>query len=445
VLLAVFASLAAGVAQATSLNVRKTANLTEVHQARLQAEGGLGYTSYVLQTTTLPAGSSGQTLLDNLATALAGRLDGTSNLGGQTVSYDGATILIPHIATTDSGAGFTVALTLTDEGNVRMQVGGQADNGCARAVSMDFNPVAGSGADFPYGVASRGKVSMTGNARILGANEPSEANVLTATYSEPEAARLVGNCTVDGDMYVSNPDASVRLTGNINIGGESNFGGNIDDHVHIGVGDVEFPEADPSVFEPFATNIVDSGTPTSGNRTFENIRIAAGTNPNFSGNITIKGVVYIESPNNVRFTGNLNLQGVVVTEDAGDGNLGSNSIRFTGNTNTTGVESLPDQPQFTGLKALPGTFLLAPGFSTTFTGNFGTINGAMAADEFRWTGNAGGTVSGPIINWADTEFNLTGNSHLNIDLSDCDGLPPGFSSGAVTLSAMPETYGEVCP
>ena len=89
---------------------------------------------------------------------------------------------------------------------------------------------------------------------------------------------------------------------------------------------------------------------------------------------------------------------------------------------------LPDTPEFAGLRDMPGAFILAPGFGLKFTGNFGTVNGCMAADEFKWTGNAGGTVHGMIINYSDSEFKLTGNSHLIFDRSDASGMPPGFTT-----------------
>ena len=75
---------------------------------------------------------------------------------------------------------------------------------------------------------------------------------------------------------------------------------------------------------------------------------------------------------------------------------------------------------------MKGAFILAPGFTTKFAGNFGTVNGAMAADSFSFTGNAGGTVHGPIVNYSDSVFSLSGNSNLTFDRSDVPAMPPGF-------------------
>jgi len=282
---------------------------------------------------------------------------------------------------------------------------------------------------------------MTGNAKVRGANDPSEANVLTCTYDDPEAVKLTGNCEIEGDVSISNPDAYATLTGNTRIGGESIWGGDIMDHIHIGIGDVAFPEVDPTVFEPFAVNIVDSGTSTSGNKTFTNIRILADTNKTFSGNITLNGVVFIEAPNTVHFSGNVTITGVVVTEDAGEGAYDTNTIKFTGNTTVRGVEELPDEPEFSALRQMPGSFLLAPGFGVQFTGNFGTVSGTLAADSFKWTGNAGGTVHGTIINYGDSEFKLTGNSNLSFDRSGDPETPAGFATPG-RLVPVPSSYTE---
>ncbi len=294
---------------------------------------------------------------------------------------------------------------------------------------------------FDYGIASRGRIIMTGNARVLGVNDPHEADILSATYSTPEAVRLTGNPTIDGDVSTCSPFSYVSITGNPDIGGHTDWDV-IQDHIHTGIGDVAFPEIDPTVFEPFATNLVDSSTNTNGNRTFENIRIAAGTNPTFSGNTTIRGVVFIEAPNEVRFTGNLDFTGVIVTEDAGEDAYDDNTIRFTGNMTSAGVEDLPDTPQFADLREMPGSMLLAPGFGVHFTGNFGTVNGALAADQFMMTGNSGGIVRGPIICYSDSDFTLTGNAHFSIDRSHYESEPPGFAQSS-TMAPAPDTYREL--
>ena len=173
----------------------------------------------------------------------------------------------------------------------------------------------------------------------------------------------------------------------------------------------------------------------------ENIRILANTNKTFSGNIDLNGVVYIEKPNRIHFSGNVKITGVIVTEDAGDDVHDTNTIKFTGNTTVRPVTDLPKDPQFSRLRQMPGSFLLAPGFGAEFAGNFGTVSGCMAADRFKFTGNAGGTVKGGVINYGDTEFKLTGNSNITVDRSDSAEEPPGFSIPGKLL-VRPDSYFE---
>jgi len=438
--LALFAALAASFATQTGLHARKSGSIAHVQSARLQAEGGLAWCASLIEEISIPAGQTGQEMLDTLAAGLQQRLNGTPNLSLAGVTYDGSAIVIPEIAVTAAGERFAAVVDLSDDGSVRLRVTGRKLD-CVRGVQIAFQQAAGRSPAWDHGIISNGKVTMTGNASVQGANDPGEGSVLTTTYSEIEAVKLTGNVSIDGDLYVSNPDAQVSLTGNVSVGGETHgWGGDIEEHIHIGVGPVALPEPDVSIFEPFATNIVDASTNTNGNRTFTNIRIVAGTNPTFSGNIEIRGVVFIETPNRVTFSGNLDLTGVVVTEDAGEDDLDDNSIHFSGNTDIQGVECLPG-PEFEQLRQLPGTFLVAPGFSTQFTGNFGTINGTMAAEEFKFAGNAGGTIHGCLINWGDRELKLVGNSHLIFDRSSMPDSPPGFLSPS-TLVVIPGTYEE---
>jgi len=51
---------------------------------------------------------------------------------------------------------------------------------------------------------------------------------------------------------------------------------------------------------------------TSADATFENIRVVAGTNPNFTGHATLKGIVFIEAPNVVTFSGGTTITGIII-------------------------------------------------------------------------------------------------------------------------------------
>ncbi len=433
------ATLAVTWINSSTLGIAQADSLRKVSGAQLAAESGLQFMTYQLQHLHVGAGSSGQALLDNLAASLGSRLNGTATLGGGTVAYNGSVITTPAINLGDGERAFAVALSLAANDKIALRVTGLS-GGISRALGIDFDAIPGSSPIFDFGIASRSPVELTGNASVRGKNSALEARVLSAT-DETEAFDLTGNVSLQGDIYTTNPSATVSMTGNVSIGGVSSTNPAISQHIHIGMGAGEFPEVDPTVFEPFATNIVDSHTSTSGNKTFTNIRIKAGTNPTFSGNMTLKGVIFIEKPNKVQFTGNTTFTGVIVTEDAGDNVYTDNTVKFTGNVSVSGVEALPDTAEFHTLRTMPGAFILAPGFGLNFTGNFGTVSGCMAADSFTFTGNAGGTIRGGIINYSDSRFKLTGNSSVIIDRSGAPSTPPGFIT-SLTLVINANSYVE---
>jgi hypothetical protein len=139
-----------------------------------------------------------------------------------------------------------------------------------------------------------------------------------------------GNSEIDGDVSVANQDGYAVVSGNSTIGGESGQAA-IDNHVHIDTDVPEFPVPDISPFEQYVQDVVDGGTNTNGNITFQNIRIVAGANPTFSGNITINGIIFVESPNIVFFSGNVTIVGIIVAEGDSDFPNSGDAISFTGN------------------------------------------------------------------------------------------------------------------
>ena len=438
-LLAIFAAIAVSYSAQTGLNMRQAGNAGHAQAAQLEAEGGLAYVTQLMDEISPPRGLEGQVLLDALAAAVQTRLNGTANLSGQTVSYDGSTITIPPIATDEAGS-FTVALSLDSDGTVRASVTG-AHSDCTRGVRMDFEIREGNSAVCDYGVASKGKITLSGQAEVIAANDPSEANMFSAAMDGTDTFNLTGQAKVQGDVFVVNPNGTVTLTGQATVAGYSGGDPELLDHAHIGVSDIEFPEADPGLFEPYATNVINSSTRLKANQTYTNIRIAANTNPTFSNRTTLKGVIYVEAPNKVKFAGQVTVYGVIVTEDAGEDATDANQIDFSGQSDIHGVEELPDTPEFSGLKEMPGTFLLAPGFGVKFSGQFGTIGGSMGADAFDFSGQANGYIKGWIINWGNSEFNMSGQANITLDNQGLEEMPFGFSVPC-RVSPLPRTYEE---
>ena len=91
----------------------------------------------------------------------------------------------------------------------------------------------------------------------------------------------------------------------------------------------------------------------------KNIRIKANTNPEFSGNIRIDGVIYIETPNKVTFGSNTKIRGVIAVENNPVGDPSTNLIEFRSNTTIEGLDTLPATPHFPQeLRDMAGAIIL---------------------------------------------------------------------------------------
>lgn len=432
IFLIVAVSLVGVLISSGSMGLQQSVNQKEAYQARLAAESGIGYLSALIQQIAL-SGSE-----DDYISLVSGELN--SAMVGTNVYMQGSTLYVPPVMI-ENGEGGSFSARITKSGDNFLVLVSGVNGGISRTVSMEMAAGISGGNIWKNGFLLGGKLQLAGNARFSGLNDSSEAQVFTNYTDSDESFKLSGNARLEGDLYSANPDGYASLSGNVRIAGESRRSDEIWDHIHFGEPAVELPRPDPTVFEPYATNVL-SG-PTDGTKTFTNIRIPANTNPEFRGNITIKGVVYVEYPNKVKFSGNLKITGVIVTEDPGSGQSADNYLYFKGNTSIKGVENLPDQPEFSALRDMPGSAILAPGFETKFLGNFGTVGGAMVAEKFTFRGNAGGTVKGPIISYGDEPFKMTGNARLIIDRSEHDEIPPGFTSGPTVLIPLMSTYTEV--
>ncbi|MCK5114849.1 MAG: pilus assembly PilX N-terminal domain-containing protein [Phycisphaerae bacterium] len=433
IFLVVAVSLAGVLLSSGSMGLQQSVNQRESHQARLAAESGIGHITKLVRQISL--NGDDDAYVSQVSEALNIAMVGTS------VYTQGSTLYVPPVVV-EGGEGGSFSARMSKSGDNFLLIVTGVSGGTSRALSMELAASTTTGSSvFENGFLLGGKLQLTGNAQFKGKNDPSEAQVFTNYDAGNESFKLTGNAKLEGDIHSANPDGYASLSGNVSVAGQLCSSSAIWDHIHFGAPSVELPRPDTSIFKPYATNTL-SG-PTSGGRTFTNIRIPANTNPTFSGNTTLNGVIYIESPNTVKFSGNLKITGVIVTDDPGPGKTGSNKLQFTGNTTAKGVEELPDEPQYAALRNLPGAAILAPGFEMKFTGNFGTVGGALAAEKFTFFGNAGGIVKGPVISYGSEPFSMTGNAYLTIDRSDYEEVPPGFTSGATVLSPLMNTYKEI--
>ena len=433
--LALFACLAVAVAASADMNMAVARNRLNSEQAAALAETGLMLVQRQLGGMTLPSTHYSYDIHHAIDDRLESAWLNSTMLNADAITHSWSGVGIPTISLTmangrtgtvdlaieaSGGALDNTTVTITSVGRFRNAV---------RTIRYNMTVQRGGAAIFDYGIASKSAIVLTGNPQIRGANRPAEGNIMSATYSATNAIQMTGNCHTDGDVIICNPEGKLKRTGNIDIDGS----------VTIGAQEPEWPEVDITPFKAYATNVYSGNG--SGNFTLSNIRIPPNTNPNFSGNATLYGVIYIQAPNKVSFSGNTTLIGCIVTDTPAVDNLSANQIKFTGNLATSGVENLPAGSQYDGLRDLKGSFILAPGFSTQFSGNFSTVNGCMVASEFKFTGNAIGTVKGGIVNLRDSSFQVTGNAILTIDRDNAVPNPAGLN-GSYTLVCVSGSYSE---
>lgn len=196
-------------------------------------------------------------------------------------------------------------------------------------------------------------------------------------------------------------------------------------------------------------NTSGSGTLNVKEKNFKNLYIKANTNPKFTANTNIDGVVYIEWPNKVEFGGGTTIRGAIVVATDGNNNIGldpeENYISFQGNVSVSSMSTLPATAEFPpALRNLNGAFLLAPGFGASFSGNFGTIGGSIITSKLDFNGNAGGTIQGTVINLNNTPFTMSGNSDIIIKSNGTGQYPSGVYFGS-RYDPLPDSYVEVMP
>lgn len=438
--LAIFVAMAAAFAATTNTNARSGKNLLDVHRAQWAAESGLNYAIQVIRSITMPSATTEETAIANIAASLSEKLANTPNLNGGCIAQDGTTVTLPAISL--GSETFQISVVRTATGQLILKSRG-VSGGIGRTVAMDLSLTdSWSKSAFSYGIASYGAISIAGNGEVRGMNELTEASVISAT-SGSVAITVDGNCVVDGDLSSTGSNTSVVLSGNPTIAG-SQDPAVIAEHIHFGVKPPVFPEVDTSAFKSMANgDVIDANTNTgSPGLVFENVLIKAGTNPTFSSDVVLNGIVYIEAPNIVNFSAKVTLNGMVAT-DMTDEPIESCKLSFQGQVEAYGVEALSDdEPQFADIKQMTGTFIVAPGFDVSFAGQFTTINGTVAADKLSFSGQASGTVEGSVIGLDDTSMYVGGTVDIVIDRSGEQCPPPGFTL-PLSLSVNPRTYREL--
>jgi len=438
----IFLALAVGLVTMSGTNVQIAENQRKANRARACAESGLEVLRLWLNHVSIPGATAPNLRFSQIADCFQLSANEISSIIN--ITHDDSSITIPSVTLDSAKAqGFygdiRPLLTLDDPNMLVVDVTGMHGS-IAKTIRSNFKFGARAHTVFDYGVATKGPLHLAGNIELEGVNVSVESDVYIESENENEALSIIGNSQIAGDVKITNPDAYVTLQGGqAGIGGET--GDDALNHVSIGQSPPEFPVPNPDYFEQYVINTVDASTDTTVDATFENVRIVAGTNPDFSGNVTLNGIVFIETPNIVTFTGNTIITGIIIGNGDVEDDSGTNQIKFLGTVDSYPVTDLPDEAQFAEIKDETGTFLMAPGFHLSFGGNFSTLNGAIAGNGIEFSGNAGGTIEGTVINYSDEPMTLSGNSDLYFDRSDTDKVPAGFVQDII-LQYDPGSYSE---
>lgn len=449
----VFSALSVAMFSMSSNNSIVASNLHTINEARSSAESGLEIVRYYLSQAEIP-GTTPQSewfgeLKDQL---LSGILpDGVSanyvvdeDTGIGTLSIGNSNS--PITLSTADNQNFSAEVWENDDRiTIRVTgIAGDIDRKIQGSFKYDEKPEPYS--VFDFGVATKGPLSLSGNILLDGVNISVESDVYIESLDQNNALEIIGNSQIAGDVKIVNDDGYVTLQGGkAGIGGETGVDA-ISNHVEIGVPQTHFPVPNPDYFEPYVNGVtIDSSTDEgtfAADGVYENIRIAAGTNPHFSGNVQLNGIIFIETPNVVTFTGNVDITGIIIGDGDVNDNSGTNQINITGNVSSDSVTELPES--FGDLRDETGTFLMAPGFAVDFGGSFDTLNGCIAANGVTFSGNAGGIIGGSILNYSDEPMELSGNSDLYFNRTGDTGIPGGFEPVLnIIIKYDPSDYDEV--
>ena len=423
IFIAMFSALAAAMATFSGANVQVAENLRKADGTRACAESGLEVLRYWISKVDMSGKITPSEQFNHLATTLQNDLN-TAQITNISLTVSPQTITVSDVPLlSSSGQSFWAVLTRIDANNVQLDVTGHYGS-LTRTLRTNFNFRATPNTVFEYGVVTKGPLSLQGSVDVTGVNINVESNAYIESLDSLLALSVGGSSEIAGNVKIVNPDAEVFLGSNASVGGDT--GAAAMEHIKIGVPPSSFPDMDPGIFQGYATTVLSASVQLNKAQTLTNIRIPPNMNPKFTAKATINGVLFIETPNVVEFAGGASVTGVIVTNGSQTDDSGAIQLKFTGTVDSHPVTSLPQEAQFDVLRSQTGTFIVAPGCAVSFSGNFGTLNGAIAANGVSFSGNAGGMICGSVINYANTPMTLGGNSDLLFNRSGLDQVPAGF-------------------
>ena len=344
IVLTILSAWAVSIFSISGLNVQLAENQRKANRARACAESGFEAIRYWLSGISV----MGTTEPDQIFVLIASSLQSDLTASAISVTYDSSSIIIPAV-TLDSAKeqSFSAVLRPLDAETIQVDVTGVYGT-ISRTIRVNYKFGTRAHTVFNYGVATKGPLSLAGNIELEGVNVSVEASVYIETEGSIDyALSIIGNSQIAGDVSLTNPSPAADIVdlqgGQASIGGET--APEAYDHVSTGVPPTEFPVPDPDYFKELVYDYLNTPESFDGT-TFENIIIPPNTNPSFTADTTLKGIIFIETPNVVTFTGHANITGIIV----GDGDLnddsGTNQINFQGTVDSSPVSELPGEAQF---------------------------------------------------------------------------------------------------
>ena len=430
--LVVFSAMAVGFYAQATMSAQLSTNERRVRDAQVAAEEGITFIKYHLSALDVPRLAPAQ-LMEEIYMQLAGRLDGTDNVGGidGAIAYDDVRLRIEipagrdNYVRTPGGSGFKVFIDMNTDRSLKVSsVGryGAKTSAVGRGIEVTYNPQQKPAPLLGYGVAGRGPVTVGGNGIIRGVPDPSFGSLLITSTTNP-ALTMTGPSEISGDVYLTNPAATTSINAGCSIGGTTDP---ILRATHIKkIATVpEFPTIDTDVFRPFITSTY---TLLSGNR-LRNCRIPANTGTallplNLASGATIDGILFVETPNVINFSGTCTIRGLIVSQTPFTGTLATNQLRFSGQVTAFDASTL--DPSFGAIRNFTGSSIICPGFNVQFTGGYAAISGTIASSQLSFSGHAGGNISGHVIGVGNQVLTVTGNSEVFLQRPATNQWPAG--------------------
>ncbi len=438
IFLSIFAALAVSMVEMSDTNAQIANDYRHANQALSNAQSGLEVIRHYLSEIDISGTVTPENRLTAVQTALQNEFtdESITNVAFTSADSNSATINITGIQSTSN---VTVTINKVDDDTLRVNITGTSDQ-FSRTISVEFDFATTGNDIFDFGVATKGPLVMTGQTGINDSNLVIESNVyIEGDVDSGDAFSMTNDTVVSDDVVIANPYATYNIGSQASIGGET--GEAAEDHITVGSGYVPFPEPNPEYFRSFATGeVIDANYNWDHDAVLNNVTIAANTNPTFASTVTINGILFIEMPNRVHFSGQSTINGIIIANGNTSNESTDNNIHFSGQVVCNDMSGL-EGAEFDQIKQETGTFILAPGFSLEFSGQENNMAGAIAGNGIAFTGEAGGTINGSLLNYSQTPISLSGETSLTLTPSGSESNPSGFVPMQV-LEFQPTSYAE---